>query len=85
MSADGKIMLGKYETLHEVNWDNLVSRVGRDRFQSLIRDARLIGLVNWTMLTHMTAIWQKLASRLAPKLTGEKPHLGENRKSTVEM
>ena len=29
-------------------------------------------MVNWTMLTHMTAIWRKIYARIAPKLGGEK-------------
>src|SRR6266850_317131 len=32
---DGKLMLGKHETLHDVNWDNLLSRVGRDNLNAL--------------------------------------------------
>ena len=39
---DGKLLLGKYETLGNVNWDNLVTRVGRDVLQSLFDDATLI-------------------------------------------
>src|SRR5881392_2629821 len=31
---DGKLMLGKHETLHDVNWDNLLSRVGRDKLKA---------------------------------------------------
>ncbi len=57
---DGKIMLGKHESLHQVNWDNLVARVGRDRLEGLLGGARLIGMVNWTMLSGMSVIWERL-------------------------
>lgn len=57
---DGKIMLGKHGTLNDVNWDNLVSRVGRAELSRLFEGADLIGLVNWTMLPQMSRIWSKL-------------------------
>jgi sugar/nucleoside kinase (ribokinase family) len=63
---DGKLMLGKHETLQEVNWDNLVSRVGRDRLRGLMDDAALIAMVNWTMLPHMGRIWAKLLDEIIP-------------------
>src|SRR4051812_44277747 len=57
---DGKLMLGKHESLQDVNWDNLVSRVGRDRLKQLMDGSKLIAMVNWTMLPHMGRIWAKL-------------------------
>jgi sugar/nucleoside kinase (ribokinase family) len=63
---DGKLMFGKHETLHEVNWDNLVSRVGRERLKELMDGSQLIGMVNWTMLPHMTRIWAKMLDEVIP-------------------
>jgi len=63
---DGKLMLGKHETLHDVNWDNLLSRVGRDNLKKLIDGAHLIGMVNWTMLPNMSRIWAKLLDEIIP-------------------
>ena len=57
---DGKLMLGKYGSLQDVNWENLIARVGRDELSRLFEGANLIGLVNWTMLPRMSAIWSKL-------------------------
>jgi sugar/nucleoside kinase (ribokinase family) len=57
---DGKLMLGKHGSLQDVNWENLVGRVGRDELSRLFEAANLIGLVNWTMLPRMSAIWSKL-------------------------
>src|SRR3954468_14331568 len=65
---DGKLMLGKHETLHDVNWDNLLSRVGRDTLKGLMDGAHLIGMVNWTMLPNMTRIWAKLLDEVIPNL-----------------
>ena len=63
---DGKLMFGKHETLHEVNWDNLVSRVGRDKLKELMDGSQLIGMVNWTMLPHMSRIWAKMLDEIIP-------------------
>jgi len=65
---DGKLMLGKHQTLHNVNWDNLVSRVGLEKLKKTIGDASFIGMVNWTMLPHMSAIWEKLLTDIFPHL-----------------
>ena len=63
---DGKLMLGKHQTLHEVNWDNLISRVGRERLKELMDGSQLIGMVNWTMLPHMSRIWAKMLDEIIP-------------------
>jgi len=68
---DGKLMFGKHESLKEVNWANLTKHVPEEDLLKIFEDATLIALVNWTMLSHMTAIWQKIQSRIAPKLGGE--------------
>jgi sugar/nucleoside kinase (ribokinase family) len=65
---DGKLMLGKHESLKDVNWDNLLGRVGKEKLKTLLHPARLIGMVNWTMLPHMTRIWAKLLDEVIPNL-----------------
>src|SRR5207253_731882 len=54
---DGKLMLGKLTPLGDVTWDSLLSRIGADELKNLIGDSKLIGMVNWTMLPHMSRIW----------------------------
>ena len=63
---DGKLMLGKYESLNDVGWANLVDRVGKDALQQQVDRATLIGLVNWTMLPHMSDIWDHLREEVLP-------------------
>ena len=65
---DGKIMLGKLEPLNDANWDNLLGRLGRERLIEIISDARLIGMVNWTMLPHMSRVWAKLLDEVIPNV-----------------
>ena len=66
---DGKLMLGKRKTMLDVNWQNLVDRVGRDRLQTLFANSALIGLQNWTMTPAMSDIWQHVLDEICPKLT----------------
>ncbi len=63
---DGKLMLGKHQALQEVNWDNLLGRVGRQRLKELMDGSQLIAMVNWTMLPHMGRIWAKLLDDIIP-------------------
>jgi hypothetical protein len=66
--SDGKLMLGKHESLKQVNWDNIISRVGKENLQKLVAGSKLIGMVNWTMLPHMSRIWAKLLDEVIPNI-----------------
>ena len=65
---DGKLMLGKHEPLQDVNWDNLIGRVGRQKLIEIMSGSRLIAMVNWTMLPHMTRIWAQLLDEIIPNV-----------------
>jgi sugar/nucleoside kinase (ribokinase family) len=65
---DGKLMLGKHQSLRDVNWDNILSRVGPEKLKALIAQSKLIGMVNWTMLPHMSRIWAKLLDNVIPNV-----------------
>src|SRR3954469_9344755 len=54
---DGKIMLGKHDSLKQMNWDNIKTRFGKEKFAEHFGHADLVGFVNWTMLTAMSDIW----------------------------
>jgi hypothetical protein len=69
---DGKLMCGKHASLKDVNWANLIKHVPEPKLLELFRQSSLIALVNWTMLTQMGAVWQKIATRIAPQLKGER-------------
>ena len=69
---DGKLMLGKITSMNDVNWENLVARVGGEqKLGALLEEARLIATVNWTMLPHMSDIWRKLLERGMPTRSGQ--------------
>jgi ketohexokinase len=69
---DGKVMIGKILSLNDVNWANLQSRYGRDRFISQLAGADLVSFVNWTMLTHMNEIWEATLKEICPSLKGKR-------------
>lgn len=57
---DGKLIAGKHATVAQVNIDTLIERVGTDIWQAAWREAKFIGMVNWTMLPHLTALWKRI-------------------------
>ncbi len=69
---DGKIMMGKIQSLNDVSWPNIQSRYGRDQFTAQLNNADLVGFVNWTMLTHMNEIWQATLKEICPGLKGKR-------------
>lgn len=69
---DGKIMIGKIQSLNDVNWPNIQSRYGRDQFVARFGSADLVGFVNWTMLTHMGEIWEAVLREICPALNGKR-------------
>jgi hypothetical protein len=72
---DGKLMFGKMESLKDVNYENLISAVGKDHFIGLLDEVDLLATVNWSMLVHMTSIWEKMHEECLPKmqLRSQKP------------
>jgi sugar/nucleoside kinase (ribokinase family) len=66
---DGKIMLGKIIALDDVSWKNLLERVGQDKLNTFVDESVLVGFVNWTMLPHMSDIWEKLRTEIMPKVS----------------
>jgi len=67
---DGKLMFGKHQSLREVNWENLLAHLPADRLVEMFNTSSLIALVNWTMLTGMTRIFEQLLEKILPKLDG---------------
>lgn len=72
---DGKIMLGKHQSLKQMNWENIKTRFGVDQFSAHFGSANLVGFVNWTMLTYMSDIWSAVLQEICPKLTGPRRKL----------
>jgi sugar/nucleoside kinase (ribokinase family) len=62
---DGKLMLGKHQTLTDMNYKNLLGVLPLPKLKKAWGESNLIALTNWTMLQHQTEIWKKLLKDMA--------------------
>src|SRR6185369_14681110 len=69
---DGKIMLGKHQSLRQMNWENIKARFGKDKYAAKFGTADLVGCVNWTMLTCMSDIWESVLKEICPGMNGSR-------------
>jgi len=65
---DGKLMIGKLDSLNNVNWANIKTIIGIPKLIELINTSSLFGLENWTMLPHMSEIWKGLIEEVLPHI-----------------
>lgn len=65
---DGKLMLGKMIVFEELDWRRLSEAAPVKKMAELVGAARLLAMVNWTMLPWMTDIWRRLLDEVCPKL-----------------
>ncbi|MCL2198967.1 MAG: hypothetical protein FWB80_08605 [Defluviitaleaceae bacterium] len=73
---DGKLIMGKITTLNNLTWDVFKNEMGgAEKIAKLISDCHLFGLENWTMMPHMSEIWQGIIEEVFPLLpaAAEKP------------
>lgn len=63
---DGKVMIGKTAQLGEITWPNIQHRYGRKKFADHFFASDLVAFVNWTMIPHMSDIWEAVQSELCP-------------------
>ncbi len=64
--SDGKIMLGKLNTLVDMSWERLVEVMGENRLRDTILGNDLVACTNWTMLTEMNGILERLIAMIPP-------------------
>jgi sugar/nucleoside kinase (ribokinase family) len=69
---DGKIMIGKHESLKQITWQNISTRYGKEKFAAKFSSSDLVAFVNWTMLTAMSAIWSAIQTEICPRLDGKR-------------
>jgi len=63
---DGKLMLGKLENIRRVSAESLREKVGTETLRRIVGGARLLGMVNWTMLLKTNEIWAYLCAEVFP-------------------
>jgi len=69
---DGKLMIGKLDSLNDVNWENIKKIIGIPKLRELINDSTLFGLENWTMIPHMSDIWRGIIEEVLPNIDNGK-------------
>ncbi len=57
---DGKLMMGKMDSLHNVKWENLLEMIDEDELSEWLEGISLVACVNWTMLPFMNGIFDGL-------------------------
>jgi sugar/nucleoside kinase (ribokinase family) len=65
---DGKLMLGTMASFDEITYPRLVEVLGEGALWDALARADLVALANWTMIPHMTEIFDELVSRVFPSL-----------------
>ncbi len=53
---DGKIMMGKMHTMVEVNAENLLAMLPKEKLAELLSETDLVAFTNWTMLSNLNGI-----------------------------
>jgi len=69
---DGKLMMGKYETVSQLDWPTVKAAVGDDMFAQLVHRSQLIGLANWTMLNKIETVWSHIDALLASEKSDDR-------------
>ncbi|MEM6551888.1 MAG: PfkB family carbohydrate kinase [Planctomycetota bacterium] len=69
---DGKLMLGKHDAIRDLSQDAIDEHVGRNAYEGICLHAKLIAMVNWTMLPGMNGIWRHLIDHVLPELDGNR-------------
>ncbi|MDP8231965.1 MAG: PfkB family carbohydrate kinase [Candidatus Zophobacter franzmannii] len=54
--SDGKIMMGKVESLDAVNWDNILKHYSQEKIIDLLNNSDLLCCTNWTNLYKLNSI-----------------------------
>lgn len=69
---DGKLMLGKHASLRHVNQKTIDEHIGREAYVEIVRKAKFLGMVNWTMLTRLNTIWEALINDVLPQMDNDR-------------
>lgn len=64
--TDGKLMIGKHQSLRNVKQEQVDSVLGREVFAKLVRDCKMLATVNWSMCPLLGTIWDALANEILP-------------------
>lgn len=63
---DGKLIVSRLEPFKAICWDTIKGKIGVDNMISMVREARIFGLENWTMVPYMSDIWRHILDEVMP-------------------
>lgn len=66
---DGKIILGKLSPLEVIDYPHLIHCMGKDELIKTLDQSDLFVAANWTMIPHMTTLWQNISNEILPLLS----------------
>ncbi|MFN0131924.1 MAG: carbohydrate kinase family protein [Phycisphaerales bacterium] len=66
---DGKLMLNETSGVQRVTWPRLVEAIGLDQIRAAVERARLLGIVNWSLMGGVPGIWEGLIRDVLPAIT----------------
>lgn len=67
--SDGKVLLGKHESLIHINYEMLLNHVSKTELVNILDSATLFVSANWTMLPMMNSLWAGLQRDVLPNLS----------------
>ena len=70
--SDGKLMLGKHDSIRNLDWDAFREGIGADVFAQIVKRAKLIGMTNWTMLPKIESVYEAIDQLLASGDAGDR-------------
>ena len=70
--TDGKLMLGMMRSLDEITPEKIAAVMGDRAYRDALGAADLVGLVNWTMIPNLTAVFTDLVTRVLPQVAVRK-------------
>ena len=80
---DGKLMIGKLQSLNDMNVETLRNAISDEKFFEIVNRSLLIGMVNWTMCAQVHKIWTYMLENVYPKC--DKQVGGRNRMIFIDL
>ena len=68
---DGKIIRSKISALNDVNYKNIIERIGEKNLTSLIDANDFLGFVNWSLLSHASSVYKGILENIVPELSNK--------------
>ncbi len=72
---DGKIIRCKLVPLNILSWADIKKKVGLSELTELIKKADFLSFSNWSMVMHMSEIWQGIIEEILPRVDCSKKTL----------